>query len=109
MKPGDSALIFLALVMVSLSSPLCAGSSDGEQVFTKWCTPCHADSPFAPGTIQLGATRGAERAPLHTRDDLSDAYLRTFVREGFAGMPKFRRTEISEADLDALVQYLVKK
>lgn len=97
------------LVLLTLNAnPAFAGEEYGKRVFTEWCTPCHMDSPFAPGTIQLKQVRGADKAVLENRTDLTEPLVRTFVRSGFAGMPKFRRTEISEADLDALIKYLVK-
>ena len=80
----------------------------GERVYSRWCAGCHMDSPFAPGTIQLKQTRGPDKALIEQRADLSEAYVRLLVRKGFAGMPLFRRTEITDADLDALVAYLVR-
>lgn len=91
---------------------LCTGtpaSEHGREVYAEWCAPCHTDSPFAPGTIQLRATRGEALAVVEKRDDLTAPTIRALVRNGLAGMPKFRRTEISEADLEALIKYLVKK
>ena len=98
------SLIFLALH----ADPALAADEAGRRVFTEWCTPCHMDSPFAAGTIQLKQVRGVDKAVIEKRHDLTEPLIRTFVRSGFAGMPKFRRTEISEADLSALTKYLVK-
>ncbi len=83
-----------------------AGNSAGHAVFMAWCAGCHADSPLAPATVALRAMRGAENAVLEQRKDLSPALIRTLVRRGYAGMPSFRRTEIGDQDLDALVAYL---
>ncbi len=33
---------------------------------------------------------------------------RKFLRHGISVMPQFRKTEISDADLDALAQYLAR-
>ena len=104
-----SSLLLSFVAFVSLTSSVTVIADEGQMVYAKWCVPCHADSPFAPGTIQLRATRGEEFAVLEQRGDLTATLLRTLVRSGFAGMPKFRRTEISESDLNALVNYLVKK
>ena len=81
-------------------------AGEGKQVFSEWCAGCHADSPFAPATILLKQTRGPERAVIERRDDLDEAYIRHLVRRGTGGMPSFRRTEVSEAALDAVVDYL---
>ncbi len=100
-------LSFVAFIL--LATTVTVAADEGQMVYTKWCVPCHAASPFAPGTIQLRATRGEEFAVLEQRGDLTEPLIRTLVRSGFAGMPKFRRTEINETDLDALISYLVKK
>ena len=64
------------------------------------------DSPFAPGTIQLRHLRGKGRALIKERTDLSAEYIRVIVRKGMNGMPLFRRTEISNEELEALAEYL---
>ena len=94
-------------MLMGIPGVVVADSSTGKRVFAQWCDACHMDSPFAPGTIQLKQTRGANRAVVEKRTDLTEPLVRSFVRSGFAGMPKFRRMEISDADLDALVKYLV--
>lgn len=78
----------------------------GQAVFQQWCAGCHADSPFAPGTVALKAVREPGAVILEQRADLSPVLIRTMVRRGFGGMPSFRRIEISEDELDALVAYL---
>jgi len=35
-------------------------------------------------------------------------YLRTFVREGVGVMPQFRKTEITDPELDAMIEYLLR-
>ena len=100
------ATFLVCLLLVSAGT---LASERGREVYADWCLPCHADSPFAPGTIQLRATRGEALAIVEKRDDLTAPAIRSLVREGLAGMPKFRRTEISESDLDALIAYLIKK
>ena len=79
----------------------------GHQVFEKWCAPCHAAGPAHPGTTALAALyHGAKPAPLEERTDLSPALVRQYVRHGVSVMPFFRKTEISDAELDALSAYL---
>jgi mono/diheme cytochrome c family protein len=58
----------------------------GSAVFQDWCAPCHAPGPRHPGTQALEA--------LYT---------------GVSVMPPFRKTEISDADLEALAAYLAPK
>ena len=82
----------------------------GNDVFRNWCAPCHAPGPRHPGTQALEALyKGAKPAPLEQRTDLVPELTRAFVRTGVSVMPPFRKTEISDADLEALAAYLAPK
>jgi (+)-pinoresinol hydroxylase len=79
----------------------------GRQVFDAWCAPCHGDGPGNPGTAALEALyRGQKPALLEQRTDLVPELTRTFVRNGVSIMPFFRKTEISDEELQALAAYL---
>lgn len=79
----------------------------GKQVFDRWCAACHAPGPRSPGTASLAAKYdGRIPAALEARDDLNPAMVRYFVRHGILTMPSFRKTEITDAELDALAAYL---
>lgn len=83
---------------------------DGKAVFDRWCAPCHGAGPGKPGTAALQALyKGAKPALLEERTDLVPALTKTFVRNGVSVMPFFRKTEISDAELDALAEYLAPK
>ena len=105
----QSACAAIASGVLALAMNTSDAAETGQRVFANWCAPCHMDSPFAPGTIQLRQTRGPENAIIEQRTDLTEDLVRIFVRQGFAGMPKFRRTEISDRELDLLVEYLVRQ
>lgn len=88
-------------------------SARGEAVFRKVCAPCHGagpgidGSPLLPGTAKLQAKyQAAVPAALENRRDLNAAALRAFVRNGVGAMPRFRKTEISDADMDAMAVWL---
>lgn len=82
----------------------------GEEVFRYWCAPCHAPGARHPGTQALDALyKGAKPGALEERTDLVPELTRSFVRTGVSVMPPFRKTEISDADLDALAAYLAPK
>ena len=84
-----------------------APSSPGKQVFDRWCASCHADSVRAPGTVALAAKYGKDMpAALELRDNLTPEVVQMFVRNGVSIMPRFRKTEISDAELAALGRYL---
>lgn len=91
----------------------------GRDVFAQRCAACHGPIPEdihgpiflppMPGTQALAARyRGELPAELERRTDLAPAYIRAVVREGFISMPRFRPTEVSAEDLDALVAWLTR-
>lgn len=81
----------------------------GHDVFQYWCAACHGRSDGAPGTLALAALhQGTKPALLEERTDLTPELVRHYVRHGVSVMPFFRKTEISDADLDALGAYLAR-
>jgi len=99
------------LCYVALAAPLHAQqTADGKAVFDQWCAPCHGDGPGKPGTAALQALyKGVKPAMLEQRTDLAPEFTRAIVRTGVSVMPFFRKTEISDAELDALSKYLAHK
>jgi mono/diheme cytochrome c family protein len=83
-----------------------ADVAPGKQLFDRHCAECHAPGFGHPGTQQLGWTRGAARAVLEQRKDLVPAYVSAIVRNGLMEMPAFRPTEISDAELKVLADYV---
>jgi mono/diheme cytochrome c family protein len=83
----------------------------GAAVFNNWCSACHSRGPQnAPGTTSLqNKYRGSLPAALEDRTDLTPEVVKLFVRNGVATMPQFRKTELSDADVDALGAYLTKR
>jgi mono/diheme cytochrome c family protein len=82
-------------------------TATGKGVFDKWCAPCHGAGPGKPGTSALQALyKGTKPALLEERTDLVPQLTKTFVRTGVSVMPFFRKTEISDVELDALAEYL---
>ena len=79
----------------------------GHDVFAKWCWPCHGTGPGKPGTESL-ERRGQKPAALEERTDMTPAMIKQFVRSGVLFMPRFRKTEISDAELDAIAAYLTR-
>jgi len=80
----------------------------GRAIYQKWCTPCHGTGLGKPGTA-AAAAHGAKPAVLEQRTDLNPKVIETAVRNGINFMPRFRKTEISNADLAAVVAYLAHK
>jgi len=105
--------VFLSMaLLVPLAGPAFAADQSpadrGREVYQKWCTPCHGTGLGKPGT-SAAAAHGVKPAVLEQRTDLAPKMIETAVRNGFYFMPRFRKTEISNADLAAIVAYLVHK
>ena len=91
----------------------------GQEVFQARCNLCHGayDKDIGPaqgapmtGTQALEAKyHGAKPALLEQRTDLTPELIRFYVRHGSGVMPFMRKTELGDADLDALVAYLTRK
>jgi mono/diheme cytochrome c family protein len=83
----------------------------GAAVFNNWCSACHSRGPLnAPGTTSLqNKYQGSVPAALEDRKDLTAEVVKLFVRNGVATMPQFRKTEVSDTDLDALAAYLTRR
>ncbi len=80
----------------------------GGAVFNNWCSACHGkDVRNAPGTVSLEYKyQGKSPAALEDRRNLTSESVKLFVRKGVATMPFYRKTEINDADLEALAAYL---
>lgn len=97
----------LALAALAGVPAMAQSANSGKQVFDQWCAACHAAGPRFPGTASLAVKYGKDvPAALEQRTDLSPEIVSYFVRHGVLVMPPFRKTEISDADLKALGEYL---
>ncbi len=110
-----ASLIALATAQVALSAEDAAVNKSatpnvGQLTYEKWCAPCHAPGQQHPGTQALDALyKGSKPGALIQRTDLTPPIVKQFVRTGVSVMPFFRKTEISDAELDALATYLSKQ
>jgi mono/diheme cytochrome c family protein len=86
-----------------------ASTPRGFVEYQNSCSVCHGSMPERPGTRALAAKyKGAVPAMLEERKDLSPDLIRVVVRNGITVMPQFRKTELSDAQLDAIVAYLTR-
>lgn len=100
-------LWLLALFALPAAAADDATLARGKQVFVYWCHQCHGPGDDKPGTLALQAKyKGQIPAPLEQRSDLAPDFTRQLVRRGISVMPFFRKTEISDKDLEALAAYL---
>ena len=102
-------------LLLALAAPLSmaqdAPADLGKQVFDDWCGICHGlpNGASGGGTETLAALYQGTDIPaqLEDRSDLTAELVVTLTREGRNTMPNFRKTEISDAELEALVAYLL--
>ena len=81
--------------------------SAGKLVYGKWCAPCHDPGVIHPATNALGAKyKGVKAGVILDWTDLPASTVKYWVRNGISVMPHFRKTEISDTELDALAAYL---
>mgnify|MGYP001598655511 CR=1 FL=1 len=87
-----------ALLLAAMSSTASAQDKSpidrGREVYQKWCAPCHY--------------RIVQPSTLPDRTDLTPQRIETAVRSGTFVMPRFRKTEVSNAELAALSAYLTR-
>lgn len=94
-------------------APVTKADLPGRTIFEHQCAPCHGAGPgddgvpMLPGTMVLARRyQGDPSGALELRDDLDGEILRLFVRNGVGAMPGFRKAELSDADIDAIAEYL---
>jgi (+)-pinoresinol hydroxylase len=100
-------LASLGLLAAAVSAQEAPDLERGQAVYEYWCAPCHAPGPGHPGTQSLQIKYdGNLPAVLEERTDLPAEAIKVFVRQGVLSMAPFRKTEISDAELDDLAAYL---
>jgi mono/diheme cytochrome c family protein len=85
--------------------PLSANQEQGRKLFQSTCLYCHGEKVW--GTFTL-ARRRADEGLLEKRTDLNAPFLKNVVRNGMGSMPAYRRTELTDADVDAIAAYLTR-
>ncbi|HLK70628.1 MAG TPA: cytochrome c, partial [Steroidobacteraceae bacterium] len=86
----------------------------GHRAFLEHCDACHgreqigSDGGMQPATASLAIAYQGTRTPatLEDRTDLSATYVKYIVRHGDHGMPFFRKTMVSDVELEAIAAYL---
>lgn len=117
-----AAVMLMALMVVAvMSRPIRAaeptiswswqsvapGTDPGKAGFERACAVCHGEGPDRPGTSSLQIKyAGKVPALLEQRTDLSPEFVRYYIRNGFAMMPRFRKSELSDVEVEAIARYL---
>lgn len=113
MKPrharGLTALAALAIAASLYAAdqvPLTARQTTGMKYFLARCGYCHLEGET--GTLMLTRRLGEENALLQKRSNLDPNYVRSVVRTGILSMPALTRVEVTDDELDAIVDYLTR-
>ena len=111
MKGSASAGLLVAGLTLAGAAARADAPSDphaaGRAVYTKWCAPCHDPGVIHPGTNALTVKyQGVKPGVLLEWKDLQPETVKYLVRHGISVMPQFRKTEISDAELEALAKFL---
>ena len=95
------------LIFSGMARAQTAAQQRGAAVYDHWCSHCHAPGPGHPGTQSLEIKYRGELPPVLTdREDMTADFVRTMVREGILMMAPFRKTEVTDAELDDLAAFL---
>jgi mono/diheme cytochrome c family protein len=100
--------IALSVIVAGIAVAANGAEPKGREVFEHYCSHCHGPGD-APATVQLGRTRGKDKALLAERTDLAPEYIEFIVRHGLKSMPPFAPADLDAAKLKALVAFLTKK
>ena len=125
MKKLNQIFVFNRLIKASILGILlmiCSGQISaqkldsvemGSEKFQHSCEPCHGQGPGDDGRAMLPGTaalqikyRDALPAALEKRSDLNYDVLRAYVRQGSWSMPPFRKTELTDGEIENIAAYL---
>lgn len=106
-------LLAMSIALVS-GIALADNSLDrGEAVYERECLSCHGPGRGNPGETHKPGTsallvkyNGQLPALLTERTDLAPEYIRHVIRNGISLMAHYRKTEISDDELEDLVLFL---
>ena len=113
------SLCLAALAAALLVVTIAANAADapaiqrGKTKFERTCAPCHGAGPGNDGRPALPGTealqlkyKGALPALLEARTDLTFDILKGYLRHGSWSMPPFRKTELTDAEIQDIAAYL---
>lgn len=109
-RKSTAALIvagFTGLNIAQAAAATALDANSGKALYADHCAACHAAGPGHPGAQSLQLKYdGKLPAVLTQRTDLAPAVVKYFVRHGAGSMPFFRKTEVSDGELDKIAAYL---
>jgi mono/diheme cytochrome c family protein len=88
-----------------------ASGRSGEALFSNRCGACHLAGGMGSNLLtkqQMLAGQPPELGLLANRTDLTADYVKAVVRQGKVAMPRLSRTEVTDAELAAIANFLGK-
>ena len=98
---------FEGVAFATAEAVLSAQEQEGKHLYDRTCIYCHGPGLWA--TNRIAKRLDKDHALLENRTDLSAEGIRAIVRSGVGSMPPLRKTELSDADVDAIAAYLTRK
>jgi mono/diheme cytochrome c family protein len=86
-----------------------ANGRDGRALFSNRCGSCHLAGGMGTNLLTMQRIRAGEPPEsglLENRKDLAPDYVKAVVRGGKVAMPRLSRTEVTDAELEAIASYL---
>ena len=77
-------------------------ATGGEALYVEFCAMCHAPNGMGHGLLG----RRVDTPDLEKRDNLPAQYVVLAARQGIGNMPAIPRGEVSDAELQAIADYL---
>jgi len=77
-------------------------ATEGEKLYLEHCAMCHGENGMGTGLL----ARRVDEPLLEKRQGLGARYVIAAVRTGIGNMPAVPRGELSDADLQAIADYL---
>jgi (+)-pinoresinol hydroxylase len=93
-------------VAAAQGAPLTAKQAEGQKLYRSTCFYCHSERVW--GTFAIERRRGPADALLEKRTDLVPDFVKSVVRNGLGSMPAYRRTELTDTEVDAIIAYLTR-
>jgi (+)-pinoresinol hydroxylase len=100
------AAIAGSVALAAAGAALSAQEQQGKRLYDRTCIYCHGPGLWA--TNRIAKRLDKDHALLENRTDLSADGIRAIVRSGVGSMPPLRKTELSDADVDAIAAYLTR-
>ena len=108
-KASIATVVFLLAAGAASAKDLAPAPAQWPLSYERNCATCHGDGENFAGTSALKAKyKGELPAVLDQRTDLDADTIKYFVRQGFSVMAPFRKTEVSDEELDAISAYLTR-